>query len=179
MVWAGTNRSAAIAASDTFQEGQMSDAAEHREEANEMPEGDLVAILLRQHADITEALDRVTRATDGQLATDFEALKSFLSAHETAEQTVVRPVTQETASEEEAAARNAEEAEADKSLAELTAMGTDDPRFRSTFAKFKKDVAEHAEKEEHEEFPTIQKSRTAAQRIQLGADFLEVFAKAS
>jgi iron-sulfur cluster repair protein YtfE (RIC family) len=146
----------------------VSDADEHRAEANQMPDGDLVAILLRQHAD----------ATGEQLARDFDALKTFLKAHETAEQTVVRPVTQETASGAEAAARNAEEEEADKSLSELTGMGTDDPNFKSAFADFKKDVADHAEREEHEEFPTIQKSRSAEQRIQLGQDFLEAFTKA-
>ena len=157
----------------------MSDADEHRKEASELPEGDIVAILLRQHADITEAMERVSGADGEQLATDFEALRSFLTAHEIAEQTVVRPVTQETASTDEAAARNAEEEQADKALVELTRMGTHASGFKSAFAKFSKDVADHAEKEEHEEFPTIQKSRSAEQRVQLGADFLDAFAKAS
>jgi hemerythrin superfamily protein len=144
-----------------------------------LPEGDLIAILLRQHADITEAMERVKSATADQRAAGFDALKAFLKAHETAEQTVVRPVSQETASEAEAAARNAEEEEADKALAELTGMGVDDPSFDSMFATFMKDVADHAEHEEHEEFPTILKSRTVEQRVQLGRDFLEAFAKSS
>ena len=155
----------------------MSDADHHRQEADELPDGDLIAILLRQHADITEALERVKAASGEQRAIDFDALKTFLKAHETAEQTVVRPVSQETASDAEAAARNAEEEEADKALAELTGMGADDPSFESMFSTFMKNVADHAEKEEHEEFPTILKSRTVEQRFQLGKGFLEAFAK--
>ena len=73
----------------------------------------------------------------------------------------------------------AENLAADEALLELTRMGTQASGFKSAFAKFKKDVADHAEKEEHEEFPTIEKSLTADQRVQLGADFLEAFAKAS
>jgi hemerythrin superfamily protein len=157
----------------------MSDAEQHRHEADELPDGDLIAILLRQHADITEALERVSSSAAAERATDFEALKTFLKAHETAEQTVVRPLSQETAGEAEAAARNAEEEEADKALAELTGMGVEDPSFGSMFKTFMRDVAEHAEKEEHEEFPTILESRSPEQRIQLGSDFLEVFAKSS
>jgi hypothetical protein len=157
----------------------VSDADLHRKEAAKMPSGDLVAILLRQHADISDAMDRVSGASGEQLAADFEALRSFLMAHETAEQTVVRPVAQETASEAEAMARNAEEEDADRALAELSALGTAAADFKVSFAKFMKAVADHAEREEHEEFPTIQKSRSAGQRIQLGTDFLEAFTKAS
>jgi hypothetical protein len=72
---------------------------EHREEASEIPDGDVVAGLLRQHADVTEAMDRVRNAR-GE----------------------------------------------DRALPTLTCSPV-------RFSAFKKAVADHAEKEEHEEFP--------------------------
>jgi hypothetical protein len=157
----------------------MSEAQHHRHEAAQMHDGDVVAILLRQHADITEALDRVTKSQGDERATNFEALKSFLAAHEAAEQKVVRPVSQETAGPDEAAARDQEEKEADQALAELTKLGASSQEFGAKFSAFKKAVSDHAEHEEHEEFPTIQKSRSEEQRIEMGTAFLAAFGSAA
>ena len=156
----------------------MSDADQHRAEAAQLPDGDLVALLLTQHAEIIDALDRVTSATGDELMVAFEALSTYLKAHEAAEQTVVRPVTEETAAPGAAEARITEERTAEKALAALADMGVDDADFKAVFASFKKDVLEHAEKEEHEEFPTLRASRSDEERLRLGADFLDVFSKA-
>jgi putative heme transporter len=64
----------------------VGEAEEHREEASEMPDGDVAAGRLRQHADITEAIDRVRNARGEDRAASFEALARFLAAHEAAEQ---------------------------------------------------------------------------------------------
>ena len=157
----------------------MSDAQEHRQEAAQRPDGDVIAILLRQHADITEAMERVQNARGEDRITNFEALKKLLKAHETAEQEVLRPVSRQTAGQDEAQQRITEETEADAALAELGALGADSEAFGPKFSEFKKAVSAHAENEEHDEFPTIDKSRSAEQRIQMGTDFLAAFAAAS
>jgi hypothetical protein len=146
---------------------------------DELPDGDLIAILLRQHADITDALERVERSPRDQRGTAFESLKVLIKAHESAEQSVVRPLAQRTGYEAAATARNAEEEEAEKLLAELTGMGADDPGFGSIFAKLMTGVADHARREEQEEFAMIVASWSAEQRVQLGRDFLAAFAMVS
>mgnify|MGYP006886486933 CR=1 FL=1 len=67
--------------------------------------------------------DRVTSSTGDELMVAFEALSTYLKAHEAAEQTVVRPVTEETAAPGAAEDRITEERTAEKSLAALADMG--------------------------------------------------------
>jgi hemerythrin superfamily protein len=154
----------------------MSDADEDRDKAEELADGDLIAILFRQHADIREALDRVTRSSGEQRKANFEAIKSFLVAHETAEQKVVRPIV---SGDEEAEERNAEEKEADAAIAELSALDVDSNAFGTKFSAFKKAVGDHAEAEEDHEFPLVKKARSAPERIELGQAFLDALNAAS
>ena len=114
----------------------------------------------------------------GTSGTAFESLKTLIKAHESAEQRVVRPLTRKARYEAAATARNAEEEEAEKVLAELSGMGADDPGFGWMF-EMMTGVADHARHEEQEEFPMIVASWTAEQRIQLGRDFLAAFARLS
>jgi hypothetical protein len=155
----------------------MSEAQEartHRHEAAHLPDGDIVAILLRQHADITDSIERIKAARGKNRVNGLEALATFLTAHETAEQQVVRPVSERTAGGGEAQARIAEERKADAALAELVSMGAAHPEFGPKFAEFADSVHEHAEREEHEEFPSFDKL-SGEQRLQLGSDFLAAF----
>ena len=103
----------------------------------------------------------------------------MIKAHESAEQSVVRPLTRKAGYEAAATARNAEEEEAEKLLAELTGMGADDPGFGWMLSRLMTAVADHARHEEQEEFPVIVASWTAEQRVQLGRDFLAAFAELS
>jgi hypothetical protein len=153
---------------------EAQEAQEHREEAARLPDGDLVAILLRQHADITDSMERIKAARGENRANGWTALTTFLKAHETAEQEVVHPISRKTASDEQAEARLKEEREADEAIVELTRIGPDNAEFGPKFAEFADDVHEHAEREEHEEFPTFD-SLSSDQRIQLGSDFLAAF----
>ena len=105
-------------------------------------------------------------------------MATFLKAHETAEQKVIRPVIEDTANADEAHARIAEEQEADKAVAELSALGPDNPQFGAKFAEFADKVHEHAEHEEHEELPLLLKL-SAEQRLELGGTFLAAFQAAS
>jgi hemerythrin superfamily protein len=156
----------------------MGDSAEDRAKAAKLPEGDLVRILLEQHATIKELFAYVEAASGTDRASLFEQLVAMLKAHETAEEAVVRPVAAQTAGEEEAAQRNAEEAEADATVAALLQLDVDSAEFVEQFTTFKTAVDTHAEAEETEEFSALQSGLDAAKLQDLGQEFLDKFAAA-
>jgi hypothetical protein len=157
---------------------ETQEARQHREEADRLPDGDVVAVVLRHHADITDALERLKGASGETLASGWEALKKFLKAHETAEQQVVRPVIERGDDPAEAHARIAEEQEADEAVARLSSLGTDSPEFAAKLAEFAGKVHEHAEAEEHDELPLL-KQLPVDRRIEMGTKFLASFDAAS
>src|SRR5689334_3439480 len=133
----------------------MGEAAEDRMKAAELPEGDVIRILLEQHARIRELFADVKSAEGEHKSQAFDELRALLAVHETAEEMVVRPVSKSAAGESVADARNHEEAEANEVLKKLEKLDVGDPEFDKTLASFEKSVDEHAEKEEHEEFPAL------------------------
>ena len=156
----------------------MGDSAEDRAKAAQLPEGDLVRILLEQHAAVKDLFADIEAASGDKRATLFEQLVAMLKAHETAEEAVVRPVAAETAGEDEAAERNAEEAKADAAIAALLELDVDSAEFAEQFAAFKEAVDEHAEAEETEEFSTLQSDLDADKLQELGQEFLAKFTAA-
>ena len=108
----------------------------------------------------------------------FAQLTAMVKAHETAEEAVVRPVSMQTAGQDVAEARNAEESEADAAVVALSQLDVDSAEFDSQFAAFTAAVSTHAEAEERDEFPTLQSGRSAEQRQRLGREFLAKFAAA-
>jgi len=133
----------------------MGDATEDRAKAQALPEGDVIRVLLEQHAQIRDLFAQVKSATGEEKKKSFDALRALLAVHETAEELVLRPVTEKVAGESVAAARNQEEKEANKVLAELEKMSVDDPAFAAQLASFEQSVDEHAEAEENEEFAKV------------------------
>ncbi len=133
----------------------MGDAAEDRAKAAELPEGDVIRILLEQHARVRELFQDISSAEGEHKKHAFDELRAMLAVHETAEEMVLRPVSKEAAGEAVVDARNHEEAEANKVLKALEDMDVDSPDFDARLAEFQKAVDEHAEKEESEEFPHI------------------------
>ncbi len=146
----------------------MGDAQEDRITAAMLPEGDVIGILLEQHARIKELFAAVRGASGADRQDKFNELRALLAVHETAEQIVLRPNTAEKANERVAKARTEEEVEATKALAELEKLDVDSPAFASSFAVFEKDVNEHAEAEEVEEFPAIVQHHTVEERQRMG-----------
>jgi hypothetical protein len=146
----------------------MGDPVQDRVTAAMLPDGDVVGILLEQHARIRE-LFQETRGAAGEERRDrFNELRALIAVHETAEQIVLRPNTSERVNERIAEARTQEEVEATEALAELEHLEVDSPAFASSFAEFEKSVTEHAEAEEEEEFPAIVNGYTAEERQRLG-----------
>ncbi|MFI1968374.1 hemerythrin [Streptomyces cinnamoneus] len=146
----------------------MSDAKTDREKTARLPDEDVVAILLNQHARIRELFADVKTAEGEHKKQAFDELRALLAVHETAEEMVVRPVARDTAGKKEAAARNQEEAEANKVLARLEKMDVESPEFDAQLRAFQKAVEDHAEHEEREEFPTLRAGRDEAQLKRMG-----------
>jgi hemerythrin superfamily protein len=146
----------------------MTDARETREWAAQLPEGDVVRVLLEQHARIRD-LFREVAATQGDYKQQaFDELRALLAVHETAEEMVLRPVTAKTAGKSVAKARNEEERDANEALEKLETVDISAPDFSGTFAAYEKSVIAHAEKEESEEFPVILAECDEKQRASMG-----------
>jgi hemerythrin superfamily protein len=146
----------------------MGTAAEDRQQAAQLPEGDVIRFLLGQHARIRDLFDEVQDSRGEQRQQAFEELRALLAVHETAEEMVLRPVTATIAPEGVADARNAEEQEANEVLKRLESVDPESPDFDQDFAELKSAVDAHADNEEQEEFPAVLESCDLEQRRALG-----------
>jgi len=146
----------------------MGDPIQDRVTAAMLPEGDVVGILLEQHARIRELFEEVRGSSGDERRDRFNELRALIAVHETAEQIVLRPNTAERVNQRIAKARTEEEVEATKALAELEHLDVDSTAFAASFAEFEKAVTEHAEAEENEEFPAIVNDYTAEERQRMG-----------
>jgi hemerythrin superfamily protein len=146
----------------------MGEAQEDRAKAAQLPEGDVVRILLEQHARIRDLFEDVTSAEGEHKAQAFDELRALLAVHETGEEMVLRPVSKEAAGEGVADARNHEESEANEVLKQLEKMDPSTTEFDTRLAGFRRSVDEHAEKEETEEFPHILSSCDEDRRRSMG-----------
>jgi hemerythrin superfamily protein len=146
----------------------MSEAAQDRIQAAQLPEGDVIRILLEQHARVRELFSDVTAATGEHKQHAFDELRALLAVHETAEEMVLRPVSKDVAGDPVAEARNQEESEANEVLKALEKMDVNSPDFDAKLADFEKAVSDHAEKEESEEFPAILQQCDEQKRATMG-----------
>ena len=152
----------------------MSDAAEDRAKAAELPEGDVIRILLEQHARIRDLFSDVKSAEGEHKQQAFDELRALLAVHETAEEMVLRPATKKSGGAEVASARNHEEAEANEVLKELEKLDATSPDFDTRLRTFEQSVDEHAEAEETREFSLILSSCDEAERRRMGKQILTV-----
>ncbi|MFC5728656.1 MULTISPECIES: hemerythrin domain-containing protein [Nocardioides] len=150
----------------------MGTAAEDRQKAAELPEGDVVRILLEQHARIRELFPAITDSAGARKQELFDELRALLAVHETAEELVLRPMTSTSGEGAEAiaAARNEEEAAATEVLKELEEVDVGDPDFDVRLATLEHAVLQHAEAEEQEEFPIILQAYDAEVRRAMGLE---------
>jgi len=150
----------------------MGSAAEDRAKAATLPEGDVVRVLLEQHARVRDLFSEVTSPECDHRQAVFDELRAMLAVHETAEQMVLRPVTSQIGGGEVADARTAEETEANEVLAELEKLDVGSADFETRIVAFEKTVDEHAEKEEEEEFSLVLEKCHEEQRRELGQRIL-------
>lgn len=146
----------------------MGDPAQDRAKAAQLPEGDVIRLLLEQHAQIRELFTQVKTAQGEEKQADFDRLRALLAVHETAEQMVLRPVTDQVGGGPVAEARMEEETEANHVLKELEKLDVTSVDFDTRLAAFEKAVDHHAESEENEEFPLVLQNCPAEQRTSMG-----------
>lgn len=104
--------------------------------------------------------DAVSVAADAKNKQErFDELRAFLAVHETAEELIIHPRARKADGGDNIVdARLAEEHEAKETLAELEGLGVDDPSFLPKFTKLHTAVLAHADAEEREEFPLLERS---------------------
>ncbi|GAB2978568.1 hemerythrin domain-containing protein [Nocardioides montaniterrae] len=137
--------------------------------AAELPEGDVIRILLEQHARIRTLFTDVHDAVGSERGRLFAELRALLVVHETAEQLIVRPVSSQVTDDAVVQGRIEEEADATKVLADLDQMAPDSAEFHALFTAFERSVVEHAEAEETLEFPAVVAGCSVEQRQRLGS----------
>lgn len=150
----------------------MGGASEDLAKAQQLPEGDVIRVLLTQHARIRELFKDVKSSTGEHKQQAFDELRALLAAHETAEEMVLRPVSKQAAGEQVADARNAEEDEANHVLARLEKMDVGSAEFDSLLAQFEQSVDQHAENEENQEFPGVLSNVDEEKRAKMGKALL-------
>lgn len=146
-----------------------SEAAQDRAKAAKLPEGDIIRILLEQHARVHELFAQIERSKGSRKQEAFDSLRALLAVHETAEEMVLRPVSRQVAGDAVADSRNGEEDEATHLLAALEKMDATTPEFERALAQFKSRVSEHADHEENDEFPVILKKCDEQEREGMGS----------
>lgn len=146
----------------------MSTAEQERVQAAQLPDDDVVAILLRQHARIRDLFMEVKITEGDHKQQVFDELRALLAVHETGEEMVLRPVSRETAGSDVAEARNREEKKLNQMLAELEKMNVHTAEFDARLVDFEKSVIDHAEHEEREEFPALRPARFEEDLVRMG-----------
>jgi hemerythrin superfamily protein len=123
-------------------------------------DGDVVALLMRQHGDIRNLFDEVESTTGEERRDAFRRLVRLLAVHETAEEEVVHTFARKRlpGGEQVVKDRLAEEKAAKETLAALDELDIGDPEFMPQLLGLRKDVQEHARAEERYEFIHIRRS---------------------
>jgi hemerythrin superfamily protein len=123
----------------------------------ETAQQDAVDFLLDQHAQVRQLFETVANATGDARREAFEPLVRLLAVHETAEEMVVYPALKAEGDEGRrvAEARLEEEDEAKKLLAELEKLDIASAEFDELFTRIRAAVEAHAEAEENEVFPLL------------------------
>jgi capsid protein len=152
----------------------MTQAYQERMNAAELPPGSVVAVLLNQHAWIRNLFADVDAAHGAARRTAFDTLRTLLAIHEAGEEIVVRPISKKAADGTVAEARNAEEKQAAELLADIEKLDVDSEEFARKLTALEKDVSQHAESEEREEFPYLLTSLDADRQLKLGARLIKV-----
>ncbi|MEC9408718.1 MAG: hemerythrin domain-containing protein [Pseudomonadota bacterium] len=133
---------------------------EDETKAHQRPHDDVLSRVLEDHAEIKRRFNAISHA--GSVADKREALHALihkLVVHETAEQEILHPLTRSANNGADVADRRIEEeSQAEEMLARLDRLDVDDPDFDSLISRLRDEVIQHAEAEEHTEFPKIEQS---------------------
>jgi hemerythrin superfamily protein len=134
--------------------------------------GDVVDLLLQQHAAIRRLCDAVLSApTGGGREEPFRALLRLLAVHEAVEEEIVHPYVKRRVegARPDVEHRIDEEREVNRMLVALDALGPDGPGFDDLFARFRTALLAHADKEESSEFAGLRAVTRPAERTAMAA----------
>jgi hemerythrin superfamily protein len=126
---------------------------------------DVVSFLKSQHEQIKSLLSLVQESKGEQRSEAFTKLRRLLAVHETAEEEIVHPKARRALDngDDVVSQRLDEENEGKQALSELEKLDVDSTEFETKFQEFRKDILEHAEAEENEEFNKLAEALDADQ----------------
>lgn len=130
-----------------------------------------VEFLRQQHDLVRELFAAVARETGDARREAFEPLVRLLAVHETAEEMVIYPAIRNEGDEGKriADARTQEEDQAKKALSDLEKLDPSSPEFDEPFTAFRATVESHAESEEREVFPLLDRTTDDTQLERMAA----------
>ncbi|MGH3414608.1 MAG: hemerythrin domain-containing protein [Marmoricola sp.] len=136
---------------------------------------ELTAALKDQHEQLQGLLLRVLNEKGEERANLFAKVRQVIAAHEALEQGTVHPATRQAEDESVADSRVDEESKAEEAITKLESLEVDSEKFENGFERLSRDVAQHAENEEHEEFGELSGELTdvAAARVATGLELVE------
>lgn len=119
---------------------------------------DVVDFLTEQHQRIKALFDETLLAAGTEREESFVRLRRLLAVHETAEEAIVHPRAAHELDNGRTVidARLIEEKHAKTALGELENVDVDSEFFTERLRELRDDVAEHADREEHDEFAYLQ-----------------------
>ena len=132
---------------------------------------EVVAFLKAQHNLIEDMFDEVLHASDPHAREKpFVQLRQLLAVHETAEEMMVHPRVRRELDAGDAIvdARLKEEHEAKQLLSHLEKIDITSEQFIAELTKLRDAVLEHAEHEENDEFPKLQRALDAGALKRMG-----------
>jgi hemerythrin superfamily protein len=133
---------------------------------------EVVAFLKAQHNLIEDMFDEVLHASNPHAREKpFMELRQLLAVHETAEEMVVHPRVRREADAGDAIvdARLKEEHEAKELLSHIEKLHITSQQFIDEIAKLREAVLDHAQHEENEEFPVLEREVDADDLKRMGS----------
>lgn len=133
---------------------------------------EVVAFLKAQHNLIEDMFDEVLHASDpAAREKPFQELRQLLAVHETAEEMVVHPRVrrEDNAGDSIVDARLKEEHEAKELLSQIEKLDITSQQFVDEMTKLRAAVLDHAQREEGEEFPVLQRKVDADDLKRMGS----------
>ena len=133
---------------------------------------EVVAFLKAQHNLIEDMFDEVLHASDPQAREKpFQELRQLLAVHETAEEMIVHPRVRREADAGDALvdARLQEEHEAKELLSQIEKLDITSQQFIDDLTTLRAAVLDHAQHEESDEFPVLQRQVDADDLKRMGS----------
>ena len=133
---------------------------------------EVVAFLKAQHNLIEDMFDEVLHASNPQSREKpFTELRQLLAVHETAEEMVVHPRVRRESSAGDAIvdSRLKEEHEAKELLSQIENLDITSQRFIDELTKLRQAVLDHAQHEEDDEFPVLERKVDTKDLKRMGA----------